>query len=202
MGVPGRAAFESRSRTGDGLGRGSIVAVVTVLALVGVAAVLFLAAVLATSDQPVLADAPPDRADLPLPDSPVQPEDVAAVRFSLAPRGYRMAEVDEVLARLGAELADRDRRLALLEATVVGQDMTPGAAAPPVPLEQPVAVALPVPPAQPAPPEPPAPEPPAVTVATTPLAEPAEPADAQPVEEPAQQSISPGDDLGSDSLHR
>ena len=98
---------------------------VTVLALIGVAAVLFAAAVLATRDTPLLADAPPDRPDLPLPDGPVQPEDVAAVRFSMAPRGYRMAEVDEVLARLGAELADRDRRLALLEATVTG--LTPSA---------------------------------------------------------------------------
>ena len=34
------------------------------------------------------------------------------MRFSLAPRGYRMDEVDAVLARLAAELADRDRRLA------------------------------------------------------------------------------------------
>ncbi|MBC7375243.1 MAG: DivIVA domain-containing protein, partial [Frankiales bacterium] len=48
------------------------------------------------------------------------PEDVAGVRFAMAPRGYRMAEVDEVLDRLAAELADRDRRLALLEATITG----------------------------------------------------------------------------------
>ena len=40
--------------------------VVTVLALLGVAAVLFLAAVLSTREGPVLADAPPDAADLAL----------------------------------------------------------------------------------------------------------------------------------------
>lgn len=93
---------------------------VTVLALIGVAVALFLAAVLATREGPVLADAPPDAADVVLPPGPVQPEDVAAVRFSLAPRGYRMSEVDDVLDRLAAELADRDRRLALLEATIEG----------------------------------------------------------------------------------
>lgn len=93
---------------------------VTVLALLGVLAVLFAAAVLLTRDGPVLADAPPDAADVLLPEGPVRPEDVAAVRFSLAPRGYRMSEVDEVLERLAAELADRDRRLARLEGAPTG----------------------------------------------------------------------------------
>lgn len=98
--------------------------VVTVLALLGVAAVLFLAAVLSTREGPVLADASPDAADLVLPEGPVHAEDVAAVRFPLAVRGYRMAEVDLVLERLAAELADRDRRIAQLEgAGVEGPDL-------------------------------------------------------------------------------
>ena len=88
----------------------------TILLLLAVLAVLFGAAALLTSDRPVLADAPPDAADAGLPTGPVQPRDVAALRFSVAPRGYRMAEVDDVLDRLAAELADRDRRLTLLEA--------------------------------------------------------------------------------------
>ena len=92
----------------------------TILLLLVVLAVLFGAAALLTSDRPLLADAPPDAADVGLPTGPVQPEDVAALRFSMAPRGYRMAEVDDVLDRLGAELADRDRRLALLESTGTG----------------------------------------------------------------------------------
>lgn len=92
----------------------------TILLLLVVLTVLFGAAALLTSDRPLLADAPPDAADLALPDGPVQPEDVAALRFSMAPRGYRMSEVDDVLDRLAAELADRDHRLALLEATVTG----------------------------------------------------------------------------------
>lgn len=88
----------------------------TALAVVGVLAVLFAAAALATRSDPLLADAPPDRADPALPEGPLSPDDVAGVRFSLAVRGYRMAEVDAVLDRLAAELADRDRRLAELRA--------------------------------------------------------------------------------------
>jgi len=89
--------------------------VVTLLGLLGVVAVLLATAVMVTRDDPLLADAPPDRPDLGLPDSPMDSGDVAAVRFSLALRGYRMDEVDAVLARLAAELAERDRRLAELE---------------------------------------------------------------------------------------
>ena len=87
---------------------------VTVLALLGVLVVLFVAAVLSTREGAVMADAPQDVADLDLPDGPLRPEDVASLRFGLAPRGYRMSEVDAVLERLAAELADRDRQLAEL----------------------------------------------------------------------------------------
>ena len=93
---------------------------VTILALIGVAAVLFAAAVLATRDGAVLADAPRDAADLALPEEPLRPEDVGRLRFSLAARGYRMSEVDVALERLARELADRDRRIALLEAAAEG----------------------------------------------------------------------------------
>ena len=96
-----------------------MLAVITVLALIGVALALFAAAALSTRDGGVLADAPPDAADIGLPEGVLMPEDVAGVRFAMAPRGYRMAEVDEVLERCAAELADRDRRLALLEVVEV-----------------------------------------------------------------------------------
>ena len=119
----------------------------TILLLLAVLTMLFGAAALLTSDRPVLAEAPPDAADTGLPTGPVQPEDVAALRFSVAPRGYRMAEVDDVLDRLAAELADRDRRLTLLEATVT--DGLPPAAPAPAPAPQP-----------PQPPQPPRPQPP------------------------------------------
>ena len=87
---------------------------VTVLALLGVVLVLFVAAVVATREDQAMADAAQDLPDLGLPAGPLEPQDVAAVRFSMAPRGYRMSEVDAVLERLAAELADRDRQLAEL----------------------------------------------------------------------------------------
>jgi DivIVA domain-containing protein len=46
-----------------------------------------------------------------LPEGPVAPESLEAVRFSPALRGYRMEEVDAVLDRLGDELARRDRQI-------------------------------------------------------------------------------------------
>ena len=84
----------------------------TVLSVLAVLAVLFVAAAVATREGPILADAPGDVADLGLPDGPLQAEDVQAVRFGLAVRGYRMAEVDAVLDRVVKELTDRDRKLA------------------------------------------------------------------------------------------
>lgn len=92
----------------------------TVFVLIVVLVVLFLLAAVLTTDRPVLAEAPADVADVALPTGPVRAQDVAGVRFSLAARGYRMSEVDLVLERLAEELADRDRRIALLEATVEG----------------------------------------------------------------------------------
>ncbi|PPK98807.1 DivIVA domain-containing protein [Kineococcus xinjiangensis] len=47
-----------------------------------------------------------------LPEGEVRPEDVDAVRFSVGLRGYRMDEVDAVLARLREELRERDEELA------------------------------------------------------------------------------------------
>ncbi|WP_165988081.1 DivIVA domain-containing protein [Streptomyces sp. YIM 98790] len=68
-----------------------------------------------------LPDAEPDRLDDPLPpDRPVHPADVVAVRFPVAVRGYRMAEVDDVLDRLAAELAERDSRISELESALAG----------------------------------------------------------------------------------
>lgn len=86
--------------------------VVTLLGVLGVLVVLFGAAVVATRGDALLADAPPDVADVGLPAGRVQADDVRAVRFGLALRGYRMSEVDAVLDRLAAELADRDAQLA------------------------------------------------------------------------------------------
>ncbi|GAA2072482.1 DivIVA domain-containing protein [Streptomyces albiaxialis] len=68
-----------------------------------------------------LADAPPDLLDEPLPpDRPVGHADVAGLRLPVAARGYRMDQVDDVLDRLGAELAERDARIAELESALAG----------------------------------------------------------------------------------
>jgi DivIVA domain-containing protein len=51
----------------------------------------------------------PDWPGQPLPeDRTVRAADIAAARFSLAFRGYRMAEVDDALDRLAGEIAERD----------------------------------------------------------------------------------------------
>lgn len=62
-----------------------------------------------------LPDAPPDRAPTGvLPPTEFETADIERLRFSLAFRGYRMDEVDDVLDRLTAELAVRDARIAEL----------------------------------------------------------------------------------------
>jgi DivIVA domain-containing protein len=49
-----------------------------------------------------------DRPDLALPaDRPLGPQDLRTVRFPLAVRGYRMSDVDALLARLATELEAR-----------------------------------------------------------------------------------------------
>ena len=50
-----------------------------------------------------------------LPDGPVSPADVEAVRFAIGLRGYRMDQVDDVLDRLGREITARDDRISALE---------------------------------------------------------------------------------------
>ena len=68
-----------------------------------------------------LKDPDPDRIDDRLPpDRPLVRADIDEVRLPVAVRGYRMLDVDEVLDRLGAELAERDARIAELEASLAG----------------------------------------------------------------------------------
>ncbi len=91
----------------------------TVLGVVGVLLVLFVVAAVALRDEAVLVDAPPDRADLALPDrGPVTAGDLARLRFGMAARGYRMAQVDAVLDRVAGELLERDEQLAALRGEV------------------------------------------------------------------------------------
>jgi DivIVA domain-containing protein len=68
-----------------------------------------------------LPEAGGERLADPLPyDRPVNRGDVEALRFPVALRGYRMAEVDDALGRLGAEISERDARIADLESALVG----------------------------------------------------------------------------------
>lgn len=54
----------------------------------------------------------PDWPGRPLPeDRTVRAQDLAEAQFSLAFRGYRMAEVDEALDRLAVEIAQRDEQI-------------------------------------------------------------------------------------------
>jgi DivIVA domain-containing protein len=47
-----------------------------------------------------------DRPDVLVPEGELGPSDLKAVRFSLAVRGYRMSEVDELLSRLARQLEE------------------------------------------------------------------------------------------------
>ncbi|MEV6735695.1 DivIVA domain-containing protein [Streptomyces sp. NPDC051104] len=91
-----------------------------VVALAVVVAAVTLAVVGGGESTP-LPEAAPERFDDPLPpDRPVGRDDVEALRFPLAVRGYRMADVDDALGRLGAEIAERDARIADLETALAG----------------------------------------------------------------------------------
>ncbi|WP_443071394.1 hypothetical protein [Streptomyces sp. NBC_01465] len=72
-------------------------------------------------DGTVLPDVAPERLTDPLPEHrPVGRADIEELRLPMEVRGYRMADVDDVLSRLGAELAERDARIAELEAALAG----------------------------------------------------------------------------------
>ncbi|WP_409238056.1 DivIVA domain-containing protein [Streptomyces sp. PA5.6] len=82
-------------------------------------------AVIGGGESGALPDAAPERFTDPLPpDRPLRRADVDLVRFPMTLRGYHMGEVDDVLARLGAELAERDARIAELEAALAGAQAT------------------------------------------------------------------------------
>ncbi|MFE9117315.1 DivIVA domain-containing protein [Streptomyces sp. NPDC007172] len=89
----------------------------------------------------VLPDAEPEHLVDPLPEHrPVVRADVEALRLPVVLRGYRMADVDDVLSRLGAELAERDARIAELRSAA-----RPAAHDPQTPPSGPVAAAPPGP---------------------------------------------------------
>ncbi|MFK0097431.1 MULTISPECIES: DivIVA domain-containing protein [unclassified Streptomyces] len=94
------------------------------LAMVVVVAAVTLA-VVGGGRSAVLQDVAPEQLTDPLPASrPVGRADVEALRLPVGLRGYRMAEVDDALGRLGAELAERDARIAELESALAGAQAT------------------------------------------------------------------------------
>ncbi|MEU9253993.1 DivIVA domain-containing protein [Streptomyces sp. NPDC048270] len=100
------------------------------IALVVVVAAVTLA-VIGGGSEAVLPEAEPDRVADGLPEArPVVRADIDALRLPVAPRGYRMAEVDDVLERLAAELAERDARIAQLTAASFPAASTAAAGAP------------------------------------------------------------------------
>ena len=86
----------------------------TLLWLLLILAVLGVVGVVASGYGGGMSTPEPDRPPLGLPPGPMHAEDLDAVRFSTAVRGYRMDQVDVVLDRLRAELAARDDLIAEL----------------------------------------------------------------------------------------
>ena len=87
------------------------IAVVAIAAL-GVAAMAAAGGVGEMSQEPVY-----DVYRQQLPEGPLGAHDIRGARFGLALRGYAMAQVDEMLDRLAAEVAARDARIAELTGT-------------------------------------------------------------------------------------
>jgi DivIVA domain-containing protein len=85
-------------------------------------------AVVGGGDGTVLPEVPPELPVDLLPSTrPVARADIESLRLPMVVRGYRMSDVDDVLNRLGAELAERDSRIAGLEAALAGARATAAA---------------------------------------------------------------------------
>ncbi|MDH6112653.1 DivIVA domain-containing protein [Kitasatospora sp. MAP12-15] len=90
--------------------------------VVAMAVVVGGAALVALGGGGSLPEAVQDRLAARLPqERPLSRHDVDEIRLPMAVRGYRMEEVDDVLDRLGAELAYRDQRISELEAAMAVQ---------------------------------------------------------------------------------
>ncbi|MFD7322493.1 DivIVA domain-containing protein [Streptomyces sp. NPDC059875] len=90
------------------------------IAMVVVVAAVTLA-VVGGGDSEVLPEVAPEQLVDPLPAArPIDRADIEALRLPVTARGYRMADVDDVLGRLAAELAERDARIADLQAALAG----------------------------------------------------------------------------------
>lgn len=93
--------------------------------LVSFAVLGLVALVVAGRAGPGLVEPPPDGVALTLPEGRAMTgDDVRRVGFAMALRGYRMAEVDAVLARLASEIGERDDLIARLAEAPAGSGPT------------------------------------------------------------------------------
>lgn len=101
----------------------------TIVFLILGVAVVAAVAMLAVGRLGELPDSEPDRPPVLLPDDRlVASQDVDDVRFAVGMRGYRMDEVDDVLDRLAADIAERDARIADLERHIEAKADAPASA--------------------------------------------------------------------------
>jgi DivIVA domain-containing protein len=85
-----------------------------------IAGLVFGVITLLAGDDAGLAPADPDGRARPLPnDRSLHESDLTDVRFDVALRGYRMAQVDRVLRRTAYDLGYKDEMIAVLEAEVI-----------------------------------------------------------------------------------
>ncbi|MBB3661872.1 DivIVA domain-containing protein [Prauserella sediminis] len=90
-------------------------ALIYLLVMLLVAAVVFLLAALVFGRGEQLAPLAQGASPTRLPAEDITGDDVAAVKFQLTARGYKMSEVDWVIARLGGEIDGLRARIADLE---------------------------------------------------------------------------------------
>jgi DivIVA domain-containing protein len=93
---------------------------VLALAVLLLAGLLFGVAAVSVGHGSPLSETTPDRRGPVLPADRVAAPDIEAVRFSMALRGYRMDEVDDVLDRLSTEISVRDAEISRLRSGAGG----------------------------------------------------------------------------------
>lgn len=90
-------------------------ALIYLIVMLLVAAVVFLLAAVVFGRGEELAPLAPGSSPTRLPADDITGSDVSEARFQLVLRGYKMSEVDWVMARLGAEIDSLRARVAELE---------------------------------------------------------------------------------------
>lgn len=96
---------------------GQLLLILTAALVVGV--IVFGVAVVVTGGDPGLEPAEPDDRAVPLPTNrPLVETDVSSARFDVALRGYRMAQVDQALARAAYDIGYKDELINVLESEI------------------------------------------------------------------------------------